>query len=517
MSTPSTDPDKYSIDDMMDRLKSRSDEAEGELVTRADGTQAIKRRKRRRRTEQPEKGLSKRHTRFQIVQIAAAVVLIAAVGLAAGIALLYANSSMFRDSLIGKLESASGAKVTLTQFRMNPATANSNSASLVWPSGNVLGTLELGGIAAKHSPKSFLGSVFTGEEIVAAKGTLDLKAADPAGEKRQVPATEGVAGVSFMRYSVPSLNVRFGAERGYWGALWDTEASLFPGITAGISEVRLKDGDLKLRDWPEMVLDRGYMKMSGAELQIQTLRFYTPLVEKKPRAERGLVNFSGSISPLKSSEPQTLVAELEAFPLKYLLGGDLGNFFHGDVETQESPDSNFLMLQPDSPEEARIQVSLANTVDSELNLSGFKFLNMLAAVLEDRWYELPVFDESISMVVNRQGRAVEISEVEAEKRGRMLIRGTLRNGGGGQLSGVLRVGLPDTTVAASRSERLDNMFGAVRENYRWIEVTISGTSALPQDDFREQFERASAGGGSSEKKEEKEMEPDSFDGLIEGE
>ncbi|MEP2775836.1 MAG: hypothetical protein ABJQ29_13625 [Luteolibacter sp.] len=517
MSDPSTEPEKYSIDDMMDRLKNRDGtNDQGELVTRADGTQAVRKRRRKRRTDQPEKGETKGNTRMQLVQISGVVILLAVVGLVAGIALLYANSASYRDTLIAKLETASGAKVTLSQFRMNPANANANSAYLVWPSGNALGTLELAGIVAKHSPESFLGRIFTGEEIVASTGNLDLKAPVPGGDIRQVPAQEEPAVVSFSRYSIPSLNVRFGADRGYWGGLLKTEASMFPGAAQGTTEIRLKDGDLKMRDWPEMILDRGYIKVRKSELQVQTLRFLVPSEDKVRRTGRGSINFSGTLTPIEAGRSSALVAELSSFPVQYLLGRDLGRFFHGNVETQDVPDSNFLTFNPDQPDDAKLAVSVTNSVESRLDFSGFKVLSLLASMLEDGWYELPSFDDEISMVIKRQGQSVEISEIHAEKRGRMAIRGTFHNEGGGQIRGVLRIGLPDTTVASSRNKRLTRMFSEVRENYRWIDIKISGTSAVPQDNFLELFDLASADNMSVPEKEDAEPEPDTFDSLIDG-
>lgn len=514
MSDPSTEPDKYSIDEMMDRLKNREENDQGELVTRSDGTQAVRRRKRKRRTDQPEKGEAKRTTRMHLVQIAGIVILLAAVGLFTGISLLYANSASFRDSLISNLESASGAKVTLSQFRMNPVNANANSVYFVWPPGNTLGTLELAGVIAKHSPESFLGRVFSGEEIVASTGTLDLKAAELGAKVRQVPSIGDISPIDFMRYSIPSLNIRFGADRGYWGALWKTEASMFPGNSPGTSEIRLQNGTLNLRDWPELTLDRGYIKVTNAELQVQTLRFMVPAEASKRRADMGSVNFLGSVSPQDSEQPSTLVTELASFPIQYLLGKDLGRFFHGNIETQETPDSNFLTFRTGLPEDAKLEVTVTNSVDSRLDLSGFKVFDFLDATLEDDWYELPAFDEGISMVIRRQGSAVEISEIEAEKRGRMMLRGTLKNGGGGRLEGVLRIGLPDTTIVASRNERLNRMFGEVRENYRWIDVKISGTSAVPQDNVLELFDLASEA-NSTKEEDAAPAESDTFDSLIE--
>ena len=54
-----SEPEKYSIDEMIDRLKNPPDEEpieKGELVTRADGSQAIRVRKRKRRSPATSKG-----------------------------------------------------------------------------------------------------------------------------------------------------------------------------------------------------------------------------------------------------------------------------------------------------------------------------------------------------------------------------------------------------------------------------------------------------------------------------
>ena len=229
----------------------------------------------------------------------------------------------------------------------------------------------------------------------------------------------------------------------------------------------------------------------------------------------GSVNFTGAISPQTPQQPCTLSAELEGFPLGYLLGKDLGAFFSGGVETQEIPDSNFLTFDINSPEDAKLEVTVGQSVDSRMNMKGFKFLQSLAAILDDKYYELPEFEDQLSMVIKRQGTALEISKIQAEKRGRMLVRGNLKGAGNGQVEGVLRIGLPDTMIAASRSERLDNMFSEVRENYRWIDIEISGSSAAPQDNFVDQFKAASEGVSSATGSEPAISSPDTFDSLIE--
>jgi hypothetical protein len=158
MPNPSIEPDKFTIDEMMERLKARdSSDKDPELVTRPDGSQALRTKKRKRRTNQAANKEIKKNKRLQIAQIAGVVVLLTLFGLTAGIAILYANSSGFRNSLISKLERSSGAKVSMEQFRMNPLGANASVTKLVWPAGNALGTLDLYALSAKISPWSFTG------------------------------------------------------------------------------------------------------------------------------------------------------------------------------------------------------------------------------------------------------------------------------------------------------------------------------------------------------------------------
>src|SRR5690606_15229555 len=100
--------------------------------------QAMRVRKRKRRTNQAGKGDVRKNHRIQLMQITGFVILVVLLGLAAGIGILYANSSAYRESLLDKLEVSSGAKASITQFRINPATANANKILLEWPGGNAL-------------------------------------------------------------------------------------------------------------------------------------------------------------------------------------------------------------------------------------------------------------------------------------------------------------------------------------------------------------------------------------------
>jgi len=513
MSEQSSEPEKYSLDEMMDRLKGRDEagNSEGELVTRSDGSQAMKVRKRRRRTDQSVNKETKRNQRVQIIQIAGFAVLIVVLGLIAGIGIIYANSTSFRDGLISKLEAGSGAKVDMKQFRMNPATANSARVDLEWPGGNPLGSLQLSGIVAKIAPASFLGKAFSGEEIIADTGDLVVQAPVAGNPARVTGAATGKLPVRFNRYSVPALNVFFGGGKDQENSLAKTEASLFPGGLAGQAELRLNGGLLKCGDWPPLALDRSYMVFRGADLDVKSLRFGIPAAPNQKEVDTGFIEFSGTVKPLDPNATHTLGVELSSFRLSYLLGADLGRFFLGRLETLDTPESNFLLVRPGSPDPALLELVTTSALDSRIDLSGFKFLPNLATVLEDRWYELPNFDDDVKMFINRQGGVVDVKEFSFEKRGRMAVRGSMRNGEAGQIRGKLRIGVPEGMVLAVKNKRLDAMFGQVREGYRWIDLEIGGTSAVPTDNFLELYHAAKV---AVEEQAPEMRTNDSFENLV---
>lgn len=510
MPLPNSDKDKYSIDEMMRRLKKRqSTEVQPELVTRSDGSQALKVKKRRRRTDQTANNETKLKKRIQIVQIAGAVLLLTLVGLVLGVGVLYVNSAGYRESLTAKIEVSSGAKVDMELFRMNPLAAKAGTTKLSWPAGNVLEELELRGATAKISPSSFIGRIFGGQEIVAESGKLFLKSSDPSKPVRHVPEPEGELPVRFSRYAVPNLDIKFGA----FGAFSKTEASLFPGTVAGQAEMRFSGGTLQLADWPPLSLDRSYIKVRNSELQIQNMRFNLPEVADR-QTSNGYIDFSGSLTPIGAKGKHTLSAKLGNFPLSYLVGGDLGRFFVGKVDSSEIPDSNFLSFDVDSPEDARLELTVTNSLESRIDMSGFKFMQMLAVAFNDRWYEYPIFDDDVTMVVKRTGQECDISGLNLVKRGRMVVRGDIFNGEGGAIKGKFRIGIPETTVTAAGDKKLAKMFGEVREGYRWLDLEISGTGAVPEDNFRTIYMDTSSGESSAP---DEGKPQDSFEDLIEEE
>lgn len=474
----------------------------------------MKVRKRKRRTNQPVKEETKRNQRIQVMQIAGFVILVVVLGLAAGIGILYANSSSFRESLVSKAEDSSGANVSLSQFRINPATAKASRVLLEWPEGNALSRIQLDSVTAKIAPQSFLGKAFSGDEIVASKGKLLLRAPAKDSPARYKPTAEAGFPISFQRYSVPSLDIRFGSEPGRRRLISGTEASFYTGILAKHSEIRLRGGLLEFDEWPQLSLDRSYVRISDGKFQIQSMRFMVPKESLENKAPRGSIDFSGTIKPLDADATHTLGAKVEGMHLPYLVGADLGRFFKGAVDHAEKSESNLLTFSPRSPESSVLELTLTNSGKSGIEMGGFTFLSNISAILDERWYEAPVFMDDVEFVVKRRGNEVEITDINLASRGRLAIRGSISNGKGGKISGRLSIGLPDITVSAAQNKRVALLFGSTRDGYRWLEVTVGGTSALPVDNFKELYSKIRDAPPSEPTVPED--KPDTFDDLIKG-
>ncbi len=483
MSAAPSEPEKYSIDEMMDRLKTNPSENpdEGELVTRSDGSQAIRVRKRKRRSSQPHKEENHRARRARIVQVSAALVLVFVAALAIGGALVYANSSPFRKGVVQKIEQASGAEVELQQFRMNPKTANAGKFVLKWPEGNILKRAALRSFRAEISSSTFFGKVLTGEEVFFDYGVLDLQVPKPGQPLRKFPAHGGDLPVYFNHYRVPWFDITLGDPASPVIKLLKTEASLSPRNVNGLPQLSLYRGDLAIAGWPNLRLDRAFVDIRGTELDI-VLR-----VLQEPD-DRGSLEFSGTISPYQPDQLSTLSVKADSFPLSGIAGPAMGRLIAGLVDTLPSAKSNYFSFLPTEKPAAKLDLAFRASPISKIEVQGFPFLFALSQILHnDTWFETPVFEGDVGGVFHRENDVVTIRDLDLQSKGRLALRGEISMSATQSLSGSLRVGLAEAMIADAPTTRLKSMFGPPEEGFRWIILKISGTATAPLDNFKELF------------------------------
>ena len=486
MSAPS-EPEKYSIDEMMERLKTRTTEDpldQGELVIRADGSQAIRVRKRKRRSHQPHKEELRHHRRARILQVSAALILLLLAVFGAGAAIIFANSPPFREALIQKIAVCSGAKVDLQQFRMNPTSANAGQLVMTWPEGNALRDLTLGGVKARIFPSSFLGKSMAGEEVSSAQGTLTLRLPRLDKPSRETTATDEILPIRFNRYAVPQLNVVIGDPAAPLVRMQNSEGSFQPVNPNGRAQLLLNRGDLAIQGWPKLQMDRSHIEFRGPEVDVISMRL------KHENDSRGVFELSGTVLPYLPDRASTFAVELDSYLVAGIAGPELGRLFSGRIDTLPSAKSNVLTFRPGSEPEASLAIAFRKSLTSPFELNGFPFLFGLYQTLDDDWFQRPMFESDVSGVIRRAEGKVALSELNFENKDRMALRGALTLTPDGKLSGNLEVGVAEAMIKSSPNRRLDVMFGPLKEGFRWLTLKIGGTGASPTDNFRELFEAA---------------------------
>ncbi|MEI6176898.1 MAG: hypothetical protein WCS43_08405 [Verrucomicrobiota bacterium] len=487
---PSTsEPEKYSIEEMMERLQSRTGDEivhpEGELVSRADGSQAIKVRRRKRRTSQPHKQDLAQTRRARVIQVSASLILLFGAILGCGIAIVYANSAPFRDGLVKKINVITGAEVELNQFRMTPSRANAGQLVLSWPEGNVIKSLNLRGFSAEIAPSSFFGKSMEGEYVTTPEATLTLRNPDFGKPARFSKHTEVSGTVDFGAYSTPNLHVIFGESTAVLGRIDKAEASFLVRNPSGRPQLLLNRGDITIPGWPNLKIDRSHIEFRGSELDIIGLRL------RHENDSQGALELSGTLSPYNSNQASTLAVQMQAFPIAGIAGPEWGRLFNGKIDTTSSQQSNFLSITPAPSPESNLMISFSNSLATSFRVTGFPFLFALSQLLNDKWFERPVFESDVSGIIRRQHGNVRFEDLNFISKGRMSLRGNISMGEDRKLSGNLEVGVAEGMISDSNL-KLNAMFGPVNDGFRWMSLTISGNGTTPTDNFRQLYDSATS-------------------------
>ena len=471
----------------MERLKSHpADESidYGELVTRADGTQALRIRRKKRRTHQPGKEEHKSQIRFRMLQISGLLIFLLLALFGAGFAIVFANSTSFREGLSNKIAVSSGANVELQQFRMNPTSANASALTLTWPSDSVLECLSLRGLKADISPLSFLGKSMIGREVSAAEGTLTLRTSPSILIPKESPSHEEISAIRFGHYIIPKFHIMIGDPTAATIRLRDSEATFIPKNPTERPQLLLTRGHVSITGWPKLRMDRSHIELSGLDANIVSMRL------RHENDSHGILQLSGIISPSATNHTSTLAVHLESFLLSGIAGPQLDRLFSGRIDTHPSNSSNFLSFTPGQIPTSSLSVTFHNALASTIDVTGFPFLAGLSQSLNDKWFANPVFESEIRGFLRRIDGSITIGDLNLESKDRMALRGTIAVTPSGELSGKLEVGIAEGMIKTSENQRLESVFSTSKEGFRWITLKIGGNAKAPTDNFKELYDSA---------------------------
>lgn len=505
---PQSEPERYNLDEMIDRLKGRSEDSsadEGQWVTRADGTKALRVRKRKRRTEQPHKELQRRR---RVLQVTGALVALLLLVLGLGCLTVYVNSPPFRNGVVSKIAWATGADVQLKQFRMNPSGANAGSLDLNWPGGNVLQSASLRLLRADVSPMSYFGGSIGGQELDAATASLVLRSPDPRLPSTACPEAAGESSVQIRQCEAKQFTLLIEGADGVALRLSGSEAMFIAPKQGNPAQLILSKGDLQVPGWSRLQLDRAHIEFQGPRVELVGLR-----VNYNSDTE-GLLDVTGWVAPYEFQKASVLRLGAEGFLWPGIAGEDFGNLFSGRVDAAPDLAANELVLGFGPRNSAALRFGFRSTLGQAFRLRNFPFLYGLAQTLEDEWYSQPEFDDAVSGVITRTPGQARVEQIELASKGRMVVRGDMAHDAQGRLSGRLQVGVAHGMIKASENRVLDRMFGPPREDYRWVELEIGGSVKDPADNFGKQYEAALASMKDAPQMDSATDEPKTFEELT---
>lgn len=482
--TPETasEQENYSLDEMMNRLKDRGHQ-EGELVTRADGTVAIKVKKRKRRSKQPFKEQAKRAQRIRLLQIVSVftlftIVLATVVGM-----LFYYNSNAFREATRQKIADWSGAEVELVEFSVTPNSAKATSAQLTWPEGNYLRSLELSHPSAGLDLSSFVGNKWGGTTFLAKSGKLifsDAKSSEPKSFNH--PAKGILYPFSFSSYRCEKLDITgLRDNRSTWFQVEGTEASLIK-TTRG-TQTRFTGGTIKLPGFQMMSVDRGSIFFELGQMRVEKLRL-------KAGEAKGSLELENSFELYNPTRAEMKVM-LENFPLDVLMGQELGYIFSGYVDTPSDSLNRLCSFTVGDLKSFKLQLDFRNSERDSLTISNLPFLLDLSTELQNPEYARQfAFTDRVEGELVRTETTTRITNLRLEKKGHFAIRGNMEVIDR-ILTGALEVGLP-TELLLNKEEHgaLKRIFNRQQDGFLWCTVQLSGQPSKPLDNFASQYQRA---------------------------
>lgn len=480
MSSPSADPEKYSLDEMLERLQGKSGDDspdQGELVTRADGSQAVKVRKRKRRSTQPHKEAAKKNAKIRAIQVSAAVILLVLLVLTFGGIVLYTNSPPYRAAVVSKFNTATGGETELIQTSVSPLGFAASRVNVKWPEGNIFKSLSVQRIRGNSFIGGVLGGTWSAGEITANTGQLHL-GLPVTGEKERFTAASRKSPVSFERLGVSSADITIGQEANPALKFSKSEFSFYPTSKSGHPSVRLFKGEARIPEWPVFRLDRANLEFHENEVEISSLR----LLHEFDNA--GNIELSGTFNPHDLDKEQTLQVKMNGFNLSGIAGTSLGNLVSGRVDTRNASIPNALTFSSQN-RSGKLSAAFASSQNTLPKLNNFPFLGILSRLTDNPWFLDPLFHDGCTGILHRDGGIARISDLSLVSRSQFKVTGDLSVQPNDVLSGVLDIGLPEALILNARNKSLEQIFTESRDGFKWTSLKISGTSGRPIDNFAE--------------------------------
>jgi len=461
---PQQNPENYSVEEMMQRLKGRQSSETEEIVTRADGTRMIKKRHRKRRSSQPESRKAPRSSQSIRVLKLALSLAVAVLLLLGGFGVLaYHNSRSFVAKTEANIGSLTGAAVKLDGFGVSPLRAHAGAVNLTWQDAGVMREARFGNVSAKVNLLGFLGGRWSGEELLAAEGVLRF-GPSPGGLATSAPQPSPY---HFMRYRCSKLTAHLGAHPAGRLTIAGAEATLY--LRNDANHLRLNGGLLTAPGWDPVTLGRSSFLLKNDELDVS-------LHGRDSADGTGEMNITGKLNPASSSA--ALNVQVVGFPFSGVAGRDLAQIIDGRVDSVA-----MVTFDPGDFSSVELAASFEAASQEVFTMTSLPILAQLEREFGESALARPAF-QSAQGRISRNAAGTRLSALRLEQRNLIAITGDMAVDAAGKLTGSLEVGIPERIAALGSSPEIIAAFSTRRDGFRWVSITLGGTAKAPTDSFK---------------------------------
>lgn len=470
--------DSYTLDEMMKALRDgeRERESTSEVVTRSDGSVVHRVKRRKRRSDQPEKTKSERTTpekkkkRF-LWKLVICVSLFLFVVIGALFTIVGYNSKAYRGKVEERASSWTGAEVELKGLKLMPGNITMSGASFQWPKQSFLQDLSIRNLSGHANLTSFLWARLGGRELGGKVGLLNF----------QLPTENGIVGqdleepdfpFDFHGYYCDALDISFGKESLF--SVKGTDSS-FRYINGTGFRLSVDQGVLKLNGWDDLPINNGVFKFSKDQVNMETL------ILDEPGAGRGgissAIKLSGMV-PLAVGEKMQMDLSTSGFPMEHLFGKHMGTLISGPVgEASGTVDYTF---GETSYDEVAIRFNAF-----QLQLRKFPFLINLDKMFSRELYAEVVFDNDIEGTFRANTRGVSIENLSLSQKDILILKGNIIISKSGRIGGQMRLSINNGLISSyPKVKSLPAFAGEDVKAYHTVVFELKGTMEEPDDTFR---------------------------------
>lgn len=477
--------DNTQLDEMMRKLKKQnvqkksSDNERGERVIRANGSEAIKVKSKKRRTIQPKIEKEKRNNKRKIILLVASIALFLISIIVFSILLGYYNGNRFKSKITDTIINVSGADVELGKLDISPAAAKLSKISLKWPvKDSVIKKIDLKGIDADYGMLAFIGGGWGGSNVGIDQADLSLEMAN--GRSQLTTNSERPVDFKFSLYQCSELNINFGQD-----SLWNfSKGSASYRVTEDNDEqFSIDSGDFSIPRFGDFSVNTGLASFDADQAHI-----YLSLRAKN---HSGVINIDGTTGYTKGSSID-LKTKLEDYTVGEWMDTRARRFIKGKIESGNGT----LKMKLGDIESFDIVTKMTSGI---IRVNDFEFVNTLSKELADDEYLESMFRGNSKMTMRWSKRRIEFSDIDFKQEGKLRIKGNFTIDENDQMSGNIKVGLPVIILTSKKVKILNKVFKEDDGEYIWANLTIAGKVSLPEDDLNEMFKKASIELGGKQK------------------